>query len=83
MVETRNDIKDKKDIKVFIDAFYEKVRVDQTIGPIFISRIPDDNWPKHLERMYSFWNTVLFAKPDYRGNPFCSRCQAISCRRRE
>lgn len=64
------DIRDKEDVKVFIDAFYEKVRLDQKLGPVFISRIPDDAWPSHLERMYSFWNTVLFGEADYRGNPF-------------
>jgi len=64
------DIKDKADIKIFIDEFYAKVRIDQTIGSVFASRIPDENWPVHLERMYSFWNTVLFGEADYRGNPF-------------
>ena len=65
-----NDIRDKEDIKVFVDAFYSKVRKDMLIGPVFAAKIPDDNWGPHLERMYSFWNTVLFAHRDYRGNPF-------------
>ena len=64
------DIKDKRDIKVLIDAFYEKVRKDAKIGSVFAARIKDQEWPKHLEVMYSFWNTVLFAKNDYHGNPF-------------
>lgn len=65
-----NDIKDKADIKIFVDAFYNKVRIDTTIGPVFAARIPNDNWTPHLERMYSFWHTVLFGVQDYRGNPF-------------
>lgn len=64
------DIKDKKDIKAFVDAFYDEVRKDPVIGGVFASRIENDNWPVHLERMYSFWNTVLFHHQDYRGNPF-------------
>ena len=40
------------------------------IGPVFAAKIKDGNWQPHLERMYSFWNTVLFAVRDYNGNPF-------------
>lgn len=65
-----NDIQDKGDVKIFVDAFYKKVRIDMTLGPVFAAKIPDDNWPPHLERMYSFWHTVLFAVRDYSGNPF-------------
>lgn len=65
-----NDITNKEDIKVFVDAFYAKVRKDMLIGAVFAARIANDRWPSHLERMYSFWNTVLFAQQDYRGNPF-------------
>ncbi|MFK8162128.1 MAG: group III truncated hemoglobin [Lewinella sp.] len=64
------DIKNKADIKVFVDGFYGKVRVDPTIGPVFAAVIQPDQWPIHLERMYDFWNTILFAQADYRGNPF-------------
>lgn len=64
------DIQDKEDIKLFVDAFYQKVRIDKTIGPVFAAKIVDDNWSVHLERMYGFWNTVLFAQREYRGNPF-------------
>ncbi len=65
-----NDISDKATIKIFVDAFYGKVRKDVLIGPVFAARIEEVRWPIHLERMYSFWNTVLFAERDYRGNPF-------------
>jgi len=64
------DIRNKEDVKIFVDAFYEKVKTDEHIGPVFAAKIPDGNWEPHLERMYSFWNTVLFAVRDYSGNPF-------------
>jgi len=63
-----NDISNKEDVKVFVDSFYTKVQKDVLIGPVFAARVKD--WTPHLERMYSFWNTVLFAERDYRGNPF-------------
>lgn len=65
-----NDISDKDDVKIFVDAFYQEVRKDTVIGPVFAAIIPNDNWDPHLERMYSFWNTILFAQRDYVGNPF-------------
>ncbi len=64
------DLKDEEDVKVFVDAFYAKVRADPVLGPVFSGVIPDDNWDPHLNKMYGFWTTVLFAKPEYRGNPF-------------
>lgn len=64
------DIKNKKDIKIFVDAFYDKVRKDDLLGAVFAARIKEGDWSRHLERMYSFWNTVLFANRDYSGNPF-------------
>ena len=65
------DIENKADVKLFVDSFYDKVRIDAILGPVFAARIPNDaDWAPHLERMYSFWNTVLFGVRDYRGNPF-------------
>ena len=65
-----DDIKSKDDIVLFVNQFYQKVRKDKLIGPIFTGRIAEDDWPRHLGRMHSFWNTVLFGVADYRGNPF-------------
>jgi len=64
------DIRDKKDVIIFVNLFYSKVRIDSVIGPVFAAVIINDNWEPHLNRMYSFWNTILFGKQDYRGNPF-------------
>ena len=65
------NIENKADVKLFVDSFYEKVRIDALLGPVFAAKIPSEaHWGPHLERMYSFWNTVLFGVRDYRGNPF-------------
>ena len=62
------DITDLKDIQLFVDEFYDKVRKDDLIGPVFDNVITD--WQPHLERMYAFWNVVLFGEPGFKGNPF-------------
>ena len=64
------DIQDKEDVIRLVDAFYGEVRKDLIIGPVFAAAVKEGAWPYHLDRMYSFWNTVLFGKADYRGQPF-------------
>jgi len=62
------EIEDLDDIKLFVDEFYDKVREDDLIGPVFSSTITD--WQPHLEKMYAFWNAALFGVPGFKGNPF-------------
>ncbi len=64
------DINSKADISKMVHSFYHEVQKDDLIGPIFNEKIKTENWPKHLEKMISFWTTVLFAEQGYRGNPF-------------
>lgn len=63
------DIKDKNDIRIIVDVFYDKVKRDQQIGPVFFGAIKGD-WQLHLDRMYAFWDSVLFSVPGFNGNPF-------------
>jgi len=46
------------------------VQQDELIGPIFNSRIAPEAWPAHLDRMYTFWTTILLNQPGYSGQPF-------------
>lgn len=64
-----DDIKNIDDIKILIDAFYEQVRQDELLGPVFSAVIKND-WQPHLDRMYAFWNAALFSEPGFKGNPF-------------
>lgn len=57
------------DIKTLVDTFYGKVRKDELIGPIFEERI-QGRWPQHLEKMYTFWQTILLEERTYFGSPF-------------
>lgn len=62
------DISDKSDIKILIDAFYEKVKADRVIGYIFTD-IAHVDWPRHLPVMYDFWEFLLLNGKNYTGNP--------------
>lgn len=71
-MESANALKDittLEDIKLLVNAFYGKIREDKLLGEIFNSRI-EDRWPQHLEKMYRFWQTVLFEEHTYFGSPF-------------
>ena len=50
-----------------VDSFYAKVRVDTEIGPIFNERIKD--WPSHLEKLGSFWSSIMLLSGSYEGTP--------------
>lgn len=64
-----NDITNREDIELMVDTFYTSVREDTVLGPIFNSVIKD-NWDKHLDTMYRFWQTVLLHEFAYKGSPF-------------
>jgi hemoglobin len=55
-------------IRRLVDAFYDKVRLDAELAPIFLRAIPGD-WQPHLTRMYAFWSSVMLTTGRYKGNP--------------
>ena len=55
-------------IRQLVDAFYDKVRLDAELAPIFLRAIPGD-WEPHLTRMYAFWSSVMLTTGRYKGNP--------------
>jgi hemoglobin len=57
------------DVKKLVNSFYDKVRADDLLGPVFNERI-QDRWPQHLEKMYAFWQTTLLGQHTYSGRPF-------------
>lgn len=54
-------------LRQFVHCFYDKVRTDPDLGPVFATRIQD--WPRHLERMVSFWSSVALMTGCYHGAP--------------
>ena len=68
-MEHVKDILTLRDIMDLVDTFYDKVRADELLSPIFNERIGD------LEKMYSFWQTVLLDERTYYGAPFPPHAQ--------
>lgn len=64
----KTDIRDRADIQLLVDTFYNKVQQDDTIGYLF-NDVAKVNWAHHLPRMYEFWEQVIFQTGNFKGNP--------------
>ena len=58
---------DEAMIARLVDGFYDRVRIDPLIGPVFNDRIQD--WAPHLEQMRLFWSSVALMSGVYHGRP--------------
>lgn len=65
-VEARTGI-DEAMIHRLVHGFYDRVRADALLGPIFEARIGD--WGPHLARMCAFWSSVALMTGRYHGRP--------------
>ncbi len=68
------DISQGSDIELLVNAFYNKVKTDETIGYIF-TEVASVDWDEHLPKMYSFWETILLGKSSFKGNPILKHIQ--------
>ena len=62
------DIENRKDIELLVNKFYDKVNADDKISKFF-NEIVKVDWNLHLPKMYDFWETLLFGKKAFKGNP--------------
>lgn len=58
---------DEAVLRDLVHRFYERVRADAVLGPIFADRISD--WGPHLEKMVAFWSSVALMTGRYHGRP--------------
>jgi hemoglobin len=63
----KNDLKTREDVFNLVSRFYKKVRQNPEIGHFFNEIIQD--WDEHLEKLTDFWESHLFGKAIYHGNP--------------
>ncbi|GGD87739.1 hypothetical protein GCM10011515_04210 [Tsuneonella deserti] len=57
----------EEDIARLVPRFYDRVRADEVLGPIFNGAI--DDWPHHLEKLKAFWSSVMLTSGRYKGQP--------------
>ncbi len=59
-----------QDIERLVDRFYDRVRIDPILGPIFGAAVED--WVEHKHTLVSFWSSVTLGTGSYRGNPMAA-----------
>jgi hemoglobin len=70
------DLVDREDIVVLVNRFYDRIRKDGKLGPVF-NEVVKINWETHLPKMYDFWDTVLFRAGTFRGNPLAAHAKLV------
>lgn len=67
---------DEHSLAVLVDRFYDRVRADPALGPIFNAAVRD--WDEHKRTLVSFWSSVALGTQSYRGSPMSAhRAQPI------
>ena len=61
---------DEGSLAGLVDRFYEKVRADPALGPVFNAGGHD--WPAHKQLLTSFWSSVALGTRSFRGNPMAA-----------
>jgi hemoglobin len=51
-----------------VESFYDRIRADAVLGPIFETAI-QDRWSVHLAKMKDFWSAIAFVNGRYSGKP--------------
>lgn len=61
------DLCTEEEVTHMVYSFYEKVRRDEVLGPIFNRHVAD--WNTHLPTMVDFWSSALRGTGRFRGAP--------------
>ena len=60
----------EQDLATLVDRFYERVRADPGLGPVFNAAI--DDWPEHQRMLTAFWSSVALMTGRYHGTPMAA-----------
>lgn len=63
------DILDERMIHDVVHGFYDAIRDDDLLGPLFTGVIKPEAWPHHLAKMCDFWSATLLRTGRYYGRP--------------
>jgi hemoglobin len=70
---------DAEMIHALVHGFYDRVRTDPEIGPIF-NRVIGADWDTHLAKMCDFWSSVMLMSGRYKGNPMIAHMRLKAVR---
>lgn len=67
MTAEASPLPERDDIVRLVEAFYDKVRRDAVLGPVFNPIVHD--WDEHKATLVRFWSSVALGMREYHGNP--------------
>lgn len=59
----------EEEIRHMVHSFYDRIRGDEMLGPIFNEHIAPEAWGPHLATMCHFWSSLLRGTARYSGTP--------------
>lgn len=66
-IMARSDLCSIEEIRDLVHSFYDRIRTDEMLGPVFNQHIRD--WDTHLSTMVSFWSSLMIGAGTYDGTP--------------
>lgn len=70
------EIEKREDVELIVRTFYSKVRQHPLLAPIFEGVIKSEEaWEEHFVKLTDFWETNLFVKNSYKGNPLAAHIE--------
>ncbi|CAE6695338.1 group III truncated hemoglobin [Paraburkholderia nemoris] len=66
-VVERNAEPTEANIRELVYGFYDRVRADPLLGPVFEATLAG-RWDDHLPKMCTFWGSLVLGAKQYRGN---------------
>jgi len=62
-----NELCTEQEIITLVHRFYDRIRTDEQLGPVFNTHIHD--WDLHLDTMVRFWSSLLRGTASFSGRP--------------
>jgi hemoglobin len=59
----------KEHIEQLVTHFYQRVRNDEVLGPIF-NDVAKVDWAHHIPLICQFWNSIMLKTNEYHGNAY-------------
>ncbi|MEO5581261.1 MAG: group III truncated hemoglobin [Saprospiraceae bacterium] len=71
---SKKDIQSRTDIIFLIDQFYDKIKQNHLLRPVFVD-IAQINFDHHMPILYDFWCTLLIGEMSYTRNAMDAHLQ--------
>jgi hemoglobin len=71
------DLQGRSEIGQFVNAFHQRVQQDDLLGFIF-EEVAKTNRETHLPRLVAFWETVIFRRGGFVGNPLAAHAKLVA-----